>query len=361
MGSAESKEVPATHATENENEYKNANEKFVCKVCKNIFDDPVDLECGHTFCRVCKDIHWELEPNDTRYTCPYPGCEKKWNWRPAVKKNEAIEKLSNAEKNIMSKEKAENEKQEAANGGSNGCGEQPNYRQVRKNVIETFSEWKSQRIEIMRYLLSNIIQLRERSKNVNIAKIAGASAGVAGGAMCIAGIALAPVTFGASLGLTIAGISVGVAGGTTSAGSVIVKSVMDKTTNEGVTAALEADQILTKELLSNMQCLFKAAGGGNLESIGITVVKSAAQISLSVLNIADDVAIGVVRGTAAAGLRVAGIALSGVFMVIDLASIVQTGIDLSKGSPSGLADQLQITFDGLKLILIKMVKLENQL
>ncbi|XP_075913395.1 apolipoprotein L3-like [Petromyzon marinus] len=237
----------------------------------------------------------------------------------------------------------------------------PNYRQVRKQVIETFSEWKAQRIEILKYVRSNITQLRERSKNVNIAKITGATAGVAGGAMCIAGIALVPVTFGASLGLTIAGISVGVAGGTTSAGSVIAKSVMDKTTTKDVTAALEADNILTEELLSNMQCLFKAAGGGKLESIGITVVKSAAQIGISVVNVADDVMIGVVRGTAAAGLRIAGIALSGVLMVIDLASIVKTGIDLSKGSPSGLADQLQFTYDKLKLHLISMVKLQNQL
>ncbi|XP_078471867.1 uncharacterized protein LOC144733715 [Lampetra planeri] len=206
-----------------------------------------------------------------------------------------------------------------------------------------------------------MILLRERSKNVNIAKIAGASAGVAGGAMCIAGFALIPVTFGASLGLTIAGITIGVAGGATSAGSVVAKSIMDKTTTAEVTAALHADKKLSEQLIKNMECLFKAAGGGKLDSISLTVVKSAAQIGISVLNIADDVAVGVIRGTAAAGLRIAGIALTSVFMVIDLASIVKTGIDMSKGSPSGLADQLQIIFDGLKLHLISIVKLEVKL
>ena len=66
------------------------------------------------------------------------------------------------------------------------------------------------------------------TKDTGIARTVGGSASIIGGGLAVAGLALAPVTVGASLGLTFAGGAMGVAGGLTSTGSFLANLHWDK-------------------------------------------------------------------------------------------------------------------------------------
>lgn len=66
------------------------------------------------------------------------------------------------------------------------------------------------------------------TKNTGIAKTVGGSASIVGEVMFVAGIGLAPITVGASLGLTFAGRAMGAAGGVTSLTSYFVSLHWDK-------------------------------------------------------------------------------------------------------------------------------------
>ncbi|XP_067024625.1 uncharacterized protein [Acropora muricata] len=71
-------------------------------------------------------------------------------------------------------------------------------------------------------------KLDKVAKDTGIAKTVGGSAAIVGGGMAVAGLALSPITAGASLGLTIAGAATGVAGGVTSTSSSLVRLYGDK-------------------------------------------------------------------------------------------------------------------------------------
>lgn len=75
-----------------------------------------------------------------------------------------------------------------------------------------------------------INELEGNRKNVNIATIVGSATGMVGAVLAIAGLISGPVTFGASLGLTIAGGVVGGIGGATSMGAKITEAVLVKKT-----------------------------------------------------------------------------------------------------------------------------------
>ncbi|XP_030066042.1 RING finger protein 112 isoform X2 [Microcaecilia unicolor] len=41
-------------------------EEITCCICLEVFKDPVSIQCGHNFCRVCLEEHWR----SGRYQCP---------------------------------------------------------------------------------------------------------------------------------------------------------------------------------------------------------------------------------------------------------------------------------------------------
>ncbi|XP_078422523.1 uncharacterized protein LOC144695521 [Cetorhinus maximus] len=41
-----------------------------CSICLDFYEDPVILDCGHNFCRVCISQCWDREPGQGKVTCP---------------------------------------------------------------------------------------------------------------------------------------------------------------------------------------------------------------------------------------------------------------------------------------------------
>ncbi|XP_073480460.1 E3 ubiquitin-protein ligase TRIM39-like [Aquarana catesbeiana] len=56
-----------------------------CSFCLNIYNDPVNLRCGHNFCRVCIDRVLDTQEGSGGYSCP--ECREKSQDRPALKRN----------------------------------------------------------------------------------------------------------------------------------------------------------------------------------------------------------------------------------------------------------------------------------
>ncbi|KAK6466184.1 hypothetical protein HHUSO_G36673 [Huso huso] len=121
-----------------------------------------------------------------------------------------------------------------------------------KNFVKDYEKEK-QEIEKLLTELSEIADgLDKVDRDCTIAKTTGSSAGVVGGVLTIVGIGLAPVTFGASLGLSIAGTVTAVAGSVTSGGAQIGKHVKDGKANKRVKEILEI--IHTKIIALRKSC-----------------------------------------------------------------------------------------------------------
>ncbi|KAK2893461.1 hypothetical protein Q8A73_015945 [Channa argus] len=79
--------------------------------------------------------------------------------------------------------------------------------------ISEFNERHPRMLLFLQELEKNAGQLDKMNKGAKISSVAGSSVGAVGGVLSIVGLALTPVTVGASLGLTITGISLGVTSG----------------------------------------------------------------------------------------------------------------------------------------------------
>ena len=110
---------------------------------------------------------------------------------------------------------------------------------MQKKRRDLVCEWKGRRENTVKTIRTTAEKLVKHHRNVNISRITGSVVAIGGSGIAILGFALTPVTFGASLGLTIAGAGIAAAGGVTAAGASIADTVITKT---GVKEAQEQIQ-----------------------------------------------------------------------------------------------------------------------
>ncbi|XP_059364573.1 tripartite motif-containing protein 16-like [Carassius carassius] len=69
--------------------------EFMCPVCLDFLKDPVTIQCGHSYCKICITGCWDQEDQMGVYSCPQ--CRQTFSPRPALSRNtmlaEVVEKL----------------------------------------------------------------------------------------------------------------------------------------------------------------------------------------------------------------------------------------------------------------------------
>ncbi|XP_068127164.1 E3 ubiquitin/ISG15 ligase TRIM25-like [Hyperolius riggenbachi] len=63
-----------------------------CSICLSIYTDPVNLRCGHNYCRECIDKFLDTQEGSGGYSCP--ECREKFIRRPTLQRNIALRKIA---------------------------------------------------------------------------------------------------------------------------------------------------------------------------------------------------------------------------------------------------------------------------
>uniref|UniRef100_UPI00358E4D1D E3 ubiquitin-protein ligase TRIM7-like n=1 Tax=Myxine glutinosa TaxID=7769 RepID=UPI00358E4D1D len=66
-------------------------DELQCIVCLELYEEPITLPCGHSFCKVCIKQHWESREEAT--VCDCPNCREVFPIKPECQKNVALAKL----------------------------------------------------------------------------------------------------------------------------------------------------------------------------------------------------------------------------------------------------------------------------
>ena len=284
-------------------------------------------------------------------------------------------------------------------------------------LYETWAKERRHCIKELRELAENIDW---HHRNSNVVQLPTSAVGIAGGVLSIVGLALIPVTFGVSLGLTIAG---GVVGGvaaatgvgnaiadigitinrskkaktyieehqtTTESMKTIVASLLQNSNKLSTIATSEVMEVIDQAMVRNAGQLTKvtAIGAKNSVSTGYTLIKTipSAIKALTLLrrstgvavatgttsiraveSTAADVASGTAAGTAkvvSAGgevLRGFGFAFSAIGIAVDIFTIGFTVYDLAKGSQTSAAKKLREVADHLEEELKQVKDIHSKL
>ncbi|XP_068120784.1 E3 ubiquitin/ISG15 ligase TRIM25-like [Hyperolius riggenbachi] len=67
-------------------------QELECPVCLSIYTDPVNLRCGHNFCRGCIDRVLDTQEGSGGYSCP--ECREGFMERPTLQRNIALRKIA---------------------------------------------------------------------------------------------------------------------------------------------------------------------------------------------------------------------------------------------------------------------------
>ncbi|RXN07727.1 apolipo L4-like protein [Labeo rohita] len=133
-----------------------------------------------------------------------------------------------------------------------------------QGFIDIFSKSHSRMEQFLSDLEEKAVQLDKMKKGANISSVAGSSVGIAGGVLSIVGLALAPVTAGASLALTLTGVGLGVTSGVNSLVTGITEVAVNR--HHGNNAQGIFNNFMD-DVTKILDCLEQASNENNIEGL----------------------------------------------------------------------------------------------
>ncbi|XP_046549949.1 apolipoprotein L1-like [Haliotis rubra] len=213
------------------------------------------------------------------------------------------------------------------------------------------AEVNTQNDKTVKSLYDMADELDKAQRKMNIAKTSFASGGIVGAALTIAGIACAPATFGASLGLTIAGLTLGVTSGvggvsTELANKIINDKVLGKAQQEaniyhekGQSLLLLMDN-MRKQYGSKFKTFLMDKVKGKLKPKLLETISSHGTTAVKIIE--------KISKTGTKGLKGGGIALCALTIPLNVHAIVANSIKIHKNTPSGTAEEIRRIAEELK-------------
>ncbi|XP_007562157.1 uncharacterized protein LOC103144924 [Poecilia formosa] len=244
--------------------------------------------------------------------------------------------------------------------------------------VKKYNDELPEMLQFLHQIEQCAVQLDRMNKGAKISSVAGSSVGVVGGILSIVGLALIPVTFGVSAGLTIAGAAVGGTSGLNSLVTTLTEVGVNNTQTKKANTAFqrfmnavqriqdcleEAAKLPYAEVTQSTKNVFYMAGQTAWKSRGIekagdfivdvAAVPKAGKVALqegravgSVSNVASDVpeiAQAAVKGPLALSksARVGFIVLNALFIGMDIFFITKDSVALAKGTETKVSKFLR--------------------
>ncbi|XP_043297629.1 apolipoprotein L3-like [Cervus canadensis] len=219
------------------------------------------------------------------------------------------------------------------------------YQQEKERFLKEFPPVKQELKRSIRKLRELADKVDKVHRDCTISNVVASSTGVASGALGILGLILAPFTAGLSLGLSAAGIGLGAAAAVTGVSSMVVEKVNTSS------AETEASHINTAEMIAYGWNLYQVKDFGRYihatrVARGNPQFVAAARHYLTTgrASVRSAQVRGHVGGTARAVSRVARIAsgvASGLFLALDVYSLVKDVQDLQEGAKTASAENMR--------------------
>ncbi|XP_043736982.1 apolipoprotein L3-like [Cervus elaphus] len=219
------------------------------------------------------------------------------------------------------------------------------YQQEKERFLKEFPQVKQELKRSIRKLRELADKVDKVHRDCTISNVVASSTGVASGALGILGLILAPFTAGLSLGLSAAGIGLGAAAAVTGVSSMVVEKVNTSS------AETEASHINTAEMIAYGWNLYQVKDFGRYihatrVARGNPQFVAAARHYLTTgrASVRSAQVRGHVGGTARAVSRVARIGrgvASGLFLALDVYSLVKDVLDLQEGAKTASAENMR--------------------
>nr|XP_004610731.2 unnamed protein product [Sorex araneus] len=254
---------------------------------------------------------------------------------------------------------------------------EPEELEFRERSLKEFSQMERELEERITQLRALADKADKIHKDCTISNVVASSTGIVSGILTIVGIGLAPVTAGVSLGLTAAGLGLGAASAVTGVATGIVEHT-SMASIEGRANKLTSTEVNREEVLKKIvsDCAPRLVPMGDSIVRGATgIERNIRAINLIIANprlaaratrfmnggrISARGAMQVQRvfgGTAVAmgrGARIAGMFTAGIFLLVDICSLVKQSIDLHKGAKTVSASKLREQVLEMEMKLAKL-------
>ncbi|XP_048246753.1 uncharacterized protein LOC125377436 [Haliotis rufescens] len=240
------------------------------------------------------------------------------------------------------------------------------------DILRCYQDEQRKTQEVVDALRHLADELDVKQRDMNIAKTAFASGGIAATGLTVAGIAAAPFTFGASLGITIAGVAVGVSSGLGGLATTIADKIINSKTMTEAQAKIDDYQktvthlaSLIERMNSNNNHELRNMITEEIDSLEESESRVTLELILSGLKTAAETGGSAARTTAVAGavaaratmavgktmidvlstgakvLKIGGVVLSVLTVPLDLHTLISNSIKIHKKTPSQTAELIR--------------------